>query len=169
MTLLVRFFFCFVVAGFLTVTETFALPVEDRLDVSHIIDKADAESIIGEKVKVSTPRNMHGGDGYYSKCNYYSASSKKTLIIRVYQAGAGFDPEKELDAVKASTGTATPVSSLGDKAQAYSGPDSGLPANVVMLYVIKGNALITVGLSGLEDGDALEKSKNIAQKIIAQL
>jgi hypothetical protein len=169
MTFLVRSFFCFVAIGFLTGAPTFALPTEDRLDVSHIIDKAGAESIIGERVKVPTPRNMHGGDGYYSKCNYYSASSKKTLILRVYQASSGFDAEKELDAVKASTGTATPVAGLGDKAQAFSGPESGLPPNVVMLYVIKGNTLITVGLSGLEDDDALGKSKAIAQKIIAQL
>jgi hypothetical protein len=169
MTFLVRRFFLCSAIGFLTLAATFASPTEDRLDISRIIDKAGAESIIGEKVKVPTPRNMHGGDGYYSKCNYYSASSKKALILRVYQAGSGFDAEKELDAVKASTGTGTPVAGLGDKAQAYSGPESGLPANVVMLYVIKGNTLITVGLSGLEDHDALEKSKNVAQKILAQL
>ena len=165
----VRLFFILAALAVLPAAGTFALPMEDRLDVSHIIDKAGAEAIIGEKVKVPTPRNMHGGDGYYSKCNYYSASSKKTLVIRVYQAGPGFDPEKELEAVKASTGTARPVSGLGDKTQAYSGPESGLPPNVVMLYVIKGNTLITVGLAGLEDDDALEKAKGVAQKILAQL
>jgi hypothetical protein len=147
----------------------FALPAEERFDVSRIVDKAFAESIMGEPVKVPTPRNMHGGDGYYSKCNYYSAKSGKALILRVYQAGPGFDPQKELEAVKASTGLAKSVTGLGDKAEAYSGADSGLPANVAMLYVIKGNSLVTVGLSGLEEESALEKTKTVAEKILAQL
>ena len=146
-----------------------ALSVEERLDVSRIVDKTAAESILGEPVKVPTPRNRHGGDGYYSKCNYYSAASGKALILRVYQAGAGFEAQKELDAVKASTGVGKPVTGLGDKAEAYSGPDSGLPAKVAMLYVIKGNALLTVGLSGLEEDTGLEKAKAIAEKILAQL
>jgi hypothetical protein len=41
--------------------------------------------------------------------------------------------------------------------------------NVVMLYVIKGNSLITVGVSGLDDETAVEKAKTVAQKIVAQL
>jgi hypothetical protein len=71
--------------------------------------------------------------------------------------------------VKASTGPGKPVAGLGDKAHIYSGTDSGLPVNVVMLYVIKGNSLITVGLSGLDDESAVEKAKTVAQKIVAQL
>ena len=146
-----------------------AIAAPDRVDVSRIIDKSLAESVLGEPVKVPTPRNLEGADGYYSKCNYYSAQSGKTLIIRLYQASAGFDPDKELEMVKASTGPGKPVAGLGDKAHIYSGTDSGLSVNVVMLYVIKGNSLITVGVSGLEDETAVEKAKTIAQKIVAQL
>jgi hypothetical protein len=156
-------------AGFFTVASPPALAADDKIDVSQIIDKSVAESVIGEPVKAPAPRNMDGGDGYYSKCNYYSASSGKALVIRLYQAAAGFDPQKELEMVQASTGSAKAVSGLGDQAQVYSGAESGLPANVVMLYVIKGNSLITVGLSGLDEETALEKAKRVAQRIVAQL
>jgi hypothetical protein len=142
---------------------------DDRIDLSHVIDKAAAESAIGEPVKAPAPRNLDGEDGYYSKCNYYSATSSKALILRLYQAGGTFDASKEMDAVKASIGTPKAVSGLGDKAQIYSGPESGLPPNVVMLYVVKGNSLVTVGLSGLDEESALDKTKRLAQKIVAQI
>jgi hypothetical protein len=141
----------------------------DRPDVSKIIDKAAAESTIGEPVKPTAARNVDGNDGYYSKCNYYSATSAKALVLRLYQAAAGSDPIKELEAVQASTGASKPVAGLGDKAQIYDGPESGLPNNVVMLYVVKGNSLVTVGLSGLDEEIALDKTKRIAQKIVSEL
>ncbi len=153
----------------LVVTTAPAEVLGDRVDVSRVIDKAAAESALGEPVKVPAPRNLEGGDGYYSKCNYYSATSKKTLILRLYQASAGVDVKQQLDSVRTSTGTAKSVSGLGDKAEIYSGPPSGLPPNVVMLYVIKGNSLVTVGLSGLEEEVALDKAKRLAQKIVKQI
>lgn len=143
---------------------------ENRLDLSTIITKAEAESILGAKVKDATPRNMQGGDGYYSKCNYYSITPGKTLLVRVYQAAPGFDAQKELDMVTKDTASVKPVPGLGDKAMVTSGAASGLPARVTMLYVSKGNTLITIGMSGLEDEAApLEKAKGVAQKILAQL
>jgi hypothetical protein len=157
------FFGCFVIAV------AVAWGADDRIDVSHIIDKAAAEAAIGEPVKLPAPRNLDGQDGYYSKCNYYSATSNKALILRLYQATASFDAAKEMDAVKASIGAPKAVSGLGDKAQIYSGPESGLPPNVVMLYVVKGNSLVTVGLSGLDEENALDKTKRLAQKIVAQI
>jgi hypothetical protein len=142
---------------------------DERLDVSQIIDKAAAELAMGEPVKVPAPRNLDGADGYYSKCNYYSATSNKALILRLYRAAPNFDAMKEMEAVKASTGIPKSVSGLGDKAQIYSGPESGLPPNVVMLYVVKRNSLVTVGLSGLDEETALDKTKRLAQKIVAQI
>ena len=158
-----------VLIGILVLASGSIRAAEDRLDVSKIIDKAAAESALGEPVKVTAPRNLDGADGYYSKCNYYSATSKKTLILRLYQASAGFDPDKQLDSVRVSTGEPRSVSGLGDKAQIYSGPKSGLSENVVMLYVTKGNSLVTVGLSGLEEEVALDKAKRLAQKIVTQI
>lgn len=142
---------------------------QERLDVSKIIDKAGAEVALGEPVKAPAPRNMDGDGGYYSKCNYYSAASSKTLILRVFQGPTNFDANKQLDSVKASTGSPHRVSGLGDKADIYTGTASGLPPNVVMLYVVKGNSLVTVGLSGMDEEMAAEKVKRIAQKIVTQI
>ena len=147
-----------------------ALAAENRLDVSQIIDKAAAESILEEPVKAPAPRNVDGTDGYYSKCNYYSTSAKKRLVIRVYQATPGFDPQKELDALAETAGAMRAISGLGDKARMTSGVSGGLPSKVVMLYVVKGNSLITVGISGFEDeAVAADKVKDVAQRIVARL
>src|SRR6266576_3488853 len=81
-----------------------SIAAETRIDVSKIIDKATAETILEESVKAPAPRNVEGTDGYYSKCNYYSTSARKRLVLRVYQAAAGYDPQKELEAVAENTG-----------------------------------------------------------------
>jgi len=149
---------------------TAVFPAEAGVDVSQIIDKAAAEAVLEEPVKPTTPRNVEGKDGYYSKCNYYSANSGKTLIVRVYQAAPGFDPQRELEQVAENTGAMRAISGLGEKARISSGTQGGLPSHVVMLYVVKGNMLITIGLGGLEDETAAgEKTKTIAQKILAAL
>lgn len=146
---------------------TFA--ADNRIDVSSIVSKTDAKTILGAEVKDSRPRNVQGGDGYYSKCNYYSVSPGKTLLIRVYQAAPGYDAQKELETVTKDTPAVKAVSGLGDKAVVTSGVASGLPSRVLMLYVMKANTLITIGLSGLDDEVASEKARSIAEKILAQL
>jgi hypothetical protein len=146
------------------------IAADQHIDVSRVVDQATAESILGEPVKVATPRNMDGNDVYYSKCNYYTAKPGKTLIIRVYQAVLGADAQAALQGVSDSTGAMTMISGLGDRASLSSGADSGLPPHVVMLYVVKSNVLITVGISGFDDDAlALEKAKTVAQKLLAGL
>jgi hypothetical protein len=142
---------------------------DTRIEVARIIDKAAAESILGDRVKDPTPRNIKGKDGYYSKCNYYSAAPGKLLILRLYQAAPGFDIKQELDQVRASSGLSKSLSGIGDRAELASGPAGGLSTNVTMLYVVKGETLITVGLRGLEEEIAVEKAKEIAQKILERL
>jgi len=63
------------------------------------------------------------------------------------------------------------IEGLGDKAGMFNGaPENGLPPNVIMLYVVKGRSFITIGIGGLADEAAgLEKAKQVAQKILAQL
>ena len=63
------------------------------------------------------------------------------------------------------------IEGLGDKAGMFNGaPDNGLPPNVIMLYVVKGRSFITIGIGGIADKAAgLEKAKQVAQKILAQL
>ena len=146
-------------------------PADTRPDVSRIIDKATAESILGETVRPPTPRNMDGADGYYSKCNYYALKPGKALIVRLRQAKPGStDPQQELEMIRASTGATKPVSGLGDRAEYSHGTDSNLPAHGLLLYVTKANNLITVGINGIDDDSrALEKARNVAQKILEQL
>jgi hypothetical protein len=147
-----------------------AIAEEGRFDVSRIIDKAAAESILEEPVKAPAPRNVEGVDGYYSKCNYYSESGRRRLVIRVYQAAPGYDPKKDLEAVSETNGAMRAISGIGDKAKISSGVTGGLPSQVVMLYVVKGNSLITIGISGFEDEPAaIEKVKDVAQRIVARL
>jgi hypothetical protein len=140
-----------------------------KVIVSQIIDKDTAEAVLEGPVKLPSPRNIDGKDGYYSKCNYYSVSGGRTLLVRLYQASSGFDPNKELDQVTENSGSMRSILGLGDKARISRGVEGGLGSHVVMLYVIKGNSLLTVGLSGLDDDVAAEKAKSLAQKILAQL
>lgn len=142
-----------------------------RPDVSNVVDKAAAESILGEPVKPATPRNIDGVDGYYSKINYYALKPGKALIIRLHQAAPGsVDPQQELEMVRASTGATKPLSGLGDRAEYAHGADSNLPAHALMLYVVKGNTLITVGVNGLDDDSlTLDKARSVAQKILEKL
>jgi hypothetical protein len=155
-------------AAILLANATFAAP--NKIDVSSIVTKEDAKLILGADVKDAAPRNVQGGDGYYSKCNYYSVKPGKTLLIRVYLAAPGYDAQKEAEMVTKNTPGAKTISGLGDKAVVTSGQPGGLPQHVTMLYVTKTNSLITVGVSGLDDDAvALEKAKEIAQKILAQL
>ncbi|MDQ2824021.1 MAG: hypothetical protein M3R29_01040 [Verrucomicrobiota bacterium] len=160
----------FLLAAFATLTIPLLVAADAHIDVSRIIDKTAAESVLGETVKTPTPRNVEGKDGYYSKCTYYTGTPGKSLVLRVYQAASGFNPYKELEQLIETSGSMRAISGLGDKARMSSGVESGLPAHVIMLYVIKGNALVTIGLGGLEDEAATqEKVKDVAQKILAEL
>jgi hypothetical protein len=142
---------------------------EEKIDLAKIIDKAAAEAILGTDVKDPRPINVAGKDGYYSKCNYYSAGPGKLLILRMYQAAPGYDASKELDHVHATSGLTKTVSGLGDKAEIASGAGSGLSDNVSMLYVVKGTTLVTVGLRGFDEDAAAEKMKTVAKTILEHL
>jgi len=149
-----------------------ALAADMPLDVSKIIKKSDAEAALGEPVKDPTPLNLNSRDGYYSKCNYYSTKSTRSLVLRVRQAAEGtIDPQQEFDQVAASGGSMKPVEGLGEKAGVFNGtPQNGLPSHVIILYVVKGKSFIMIGLSGIKDETAaLEKVRTIAEKILGQL
>jgi hypothetical protein len=116
--------------------------------------------------------NVNGKDGYYSKCNYYGTKSGRSLLLRVRQASEGsVDPLTEFDQIASSGGKMKVIEGVGDKAGMFTGaPENGLPENVIMLYVVKGRSLITIGIGGIADeAEALEKAKQVAEKILAQL
>ncbi len=162
------------IGGLLFVTGLTSLvsAADSRPDVSQIISKADASVILGGPVKDPSPRSGDGADGYYSKCNYYSITRGKSLIIRLQLPGPkAIGPQKELELLVAANGAVEKVSGLGDAAEmSTSGGGSGLASRVLMLYVVKGNAFLTVGLGGfVDEAIALEKAKTVAQKIIEHL
>jgi hypothetical protein len=145
---------------------------EKSIDVSEIVPKTEAEKILGESVRNPTPLNVNSKDGYYSKCNYYGTKSDRSLLLRVRQATEGsVDPLTEFDQIASSGGKMKMIEDLGDKAGMFNGaPENGLPPNVIMLYVVKGRSFITIGIGGIADEAAvLEKAKQAAQKILAQL
>jgi hypothetical protein len=163
-------FFTVVVVAVLTVR--FAAAADTHIDVSKIIDKAEAESILGEKVNDPRPFNGEGKDGYYSKCSYYSSTPGKSLVIRVQQPDAdAIGTRKELELVGAASGSMKPVSGIGDEAQMSSeGGETGAASHIFMLYVVKGNNFLVIGLGGFADDTiALEKAKTVAQKILEHL
>src|SRR5437667_5508985 len=90
------------------------MAADSRPDVSQIINKTEASAILGEPVKDSSPRSGDGTDGYYSKCNYYSVSRGKSLIIRLQLPGPNaISPQKELELLAAANSTTENVSGLG--------------------------------------------------------
>ena len=70
-----------------------------------------------------------------------------------------------------ANGAMEKISGVGDVAQMLiSTGDSGVASRVLMLYVAKGNAFLTIGLGGFADNAvALEKAKTIAQKLLEHL
>ena len=145
---------------------------ESHPDVSQIITKEEASAILDQPVKDSSPRSGDGTDGYYSICNYYSIKRGKALIIRLQLPGAkAIGPQKELELVATANGSAQKISGLGDAAQmCTAGGETGFESRVLMLYVAKGNALLTIGLGGFaDDAVALEKAKTVAQKLLEHL
>jgi hypothetical protein len=63
-----------------------------------------------------------------------------------------------------------PLSGFGEKAALASEGAQNSLSHLLMLYVVKGNAFVTVGIGGINDEKAaLEKAKAIARKILAKL
>ena len=152
---------------------TISLPAaEEPLDVSAIIPKNEAEKILGEPVRNPTPLNVNGKDGHYSKCNYYSTKSGRSLLLRVRQASEGsVDPELEFSQVTGNGVKFQAIDGLGERAAMLNGvPENGLPPNVIMLYVVKGKSFVTIAVAGMSDDEvALTKAKQVAEKVLAQL
>jgi hypothetical protein len=145
---------------------------EQKVDVSQVITKTEASAILGEPVREPNPRSGDGTDGYYSKCNYYSVRRGKSLVIRLQLPRPNaVAPDKELQLLAAANGSMERISGVGDAAEmCTSGGESGFASRVFMLYIAKGNAFLTIGLSGFaDDAIALEKAKTVAQKLLEHL
>ena len=158
-----------VIVSLLTIS---LLAAEKPIDVSAIVPKSEAEKLLGEPVRNPTPLNVNGKDGYYSKCNYYSSKSVRSLLLRVRQASeSSVDAQTEFNQVTGNGVKFKTIDGLGDKAAVLNGvPENGLPQNVIMLYVVKGQSFVTIGVAGMADEEtALTKAKEVAEKVLAQL
>ncbi|HEX8076174.1 MAG TPA: hypothetical protein VF511_00055 [Chthoniobacterales bacterium] len=148
-----------------------ARAAENLIDLAAVITKADAQAALGETVKDPQARTDDGADGHYSRCNYYSENPGRSLTLRVRQALPGqLEPKKQFEEMSAGNNRLKAVAGLGDKAAVVKeGADKG-PGHAIMLYVAKGNAFITVGISGVDDEkSATEKAKTLAKKIVSKL
>src|SRR6185369_4491483 len=126
---------------------------------------------LGETVRDAQARNDDGADGHYSRCNYYSENPGRSLTLRIRQASPGqLEPKKQLEEMSAGNDKFKEITKLGDKAALMTeGPAKG-PGHVLMVYVVKGNAFVTVGISGVDDEKgATEKAKTLAKKILSKL
>jgi len=148
------------------------LAAEEAIDISAVVSKTEAEKILGESVRNPTPLNVNGNDGYYSKCNYYSTKSARSLLLRVRQASEGsVDPQIEFNQATGNGAKFQTIDGLGERAAMLNGvPENGLPPNVIMLYVVKGKSFVTIGVGGMADEEAaLTKAKQVAEKVLAHL
>jgi hypothetical protein len=144
---------------------------EKRIDLAVVINKKDAESALGEAVDDPQLRNEEGTDGYYSRCKYYSKNPGRSLVLRVRQASAGqLTPAQQLEELMAGSAKTKALPGFGDKAALASEGTQNNRSQLLMLYVVKGNAFVTVGIGGINDEKAaLEKAKALARKILAKL
>jgi hypothetical protein len=144
---------------------------EKRIDLVAVVSKKDAEAVLGEAVKDPQPRNEEGADGYYSRCNYYSLNPGRSLVLRVRQTTADqLAPAKQLEELMAGSAKIQALPGFGEKAALASEGAQNSLSHLLMLYVVKGNAFVTVGIGGVNDEKAaLEKAKTVARKILAKL
>ncbi|MEY2562418.1 MAG: hypothetical protein QOH88_611 [Verrucomicrobiota bacterium] len=154
-----------------TLTNLSGAPEKKIIDLAAIVTKADAAAALSEPVQEPQSRNEEGAEGYYSRCNYYSQNPGRSLVLRLRQASAGqLAPVKQLEELMAGNAKMKPLTGFGEKAAVASeGASSGL-SHLLMLYVAKGNALVTIGIGGIDDEKSgLEKAKTLARKIMKKL
>ena len=156
-----------IIAALLCVV-VYSVAAGDKIDVSAVVTKADAEAILGVPVKDPKGRNKEGSDGFYdSEWSYYAVKGDKALVFDVLYAGREAPPhltQTMFSVLPADGGKSTPITGLGDKA-IFCPNETGM----AMLHVLKGDILITIGIHGLPANAALDPEKSLATKILANL
>ncbi|HSI14207.1 MAG TPA: hypothetical protein VK961_19315 [Chthoniobacter sp.] len=159
-TLLAGLFFA-AVALFLC---TGSVQADEKVDISKVVTKSDAEKILGVAVKDAAGRNQQGKDGYYdSEWSYYATKGDKALVFDFLIGPPGLTTTM-FSVLPPGGGKSTKVEGFGEKAIFYH-DKTGLD----MLNILKGNTLITIGIKGLPASGALEQEKALARKILAQM
>jgi len=136
----------------------------EKVDISAVITKADAEKILGVPVKDPTGRNKEGKDGFYdSEWSYYAVKGDKALVFDFLIGPPGLTATM-FSVLPPGGGKSTKVEGFGDKAIFYH-DKTGLE----MLNILKGDILITIGIHGLPANAAFEQEKAAAKKILGHL
>src|SRR6266536_6666495 len=90
----------------------------DKIDLSSVITKADAEKMLGVPVKDAKGRNKEGSDGFYdSEWSYYAVKGDKALVFDVLYAGREAPPhltQTMFSVLGPERGKPTPVDGFGD-------------------------------------------------------
>jgi hypothetical protein len=145
-----------------------SITAADKIDVPKVITKSDAEKILGVPVKDPKGRNQNGTDGYYdSEWSYHAIKGDKALMFDVLYAGREAPPhltQTMFSVLPADGSKSTRIDGLGDKA-IFCPNETGM----VMLHVLKGDILITIGIHGLPANALLDPEKSLATKILANL
>jgi hypothetical protein len=140
----------------------------EKVDISKVITKSDAEAVLGGPVKDAKGKNKEGADGFYdSDWSYYAVSGDKAIIFDFVVAGTKAPPhltQTMFSVMGPEHGKPASVEGFGDKAIFYH-DKSGLE----MMNILKGEALITIGIHGLPPEQALEQEKSLAKKILEKM
>ena len=140
----------------------------DKIDVPKVITKSDAEKILGVPLKDAKGHNQNGSGGYYeSEWSYHAINGDKGIYFDVLYAGQDAPPhltQTTFSMLPADKSKSTPVEGLGDKA-IFCPDETGM----VMMHVLKGDTLITIGIRGLPADALLDSEKSTATKILANL
>lgn len=140
----------------------------EKLDISKIVTKSDAEAVLGVPVKDAKGRNKEGADGFYdSEWSYHAVTGDKALIFDFLIPGKDAPPhltQTMFSVMGPEHGKPAAVTGFGDKAIFYH-DKTGLE----MMNILKGEVLITIGMHGVPASTALEQEKSLAKKILAQL
>ena len=138
----------------------------DKIDVSKVITKSDAERILGVPVKDAKGRNQNGSGGYYdSEWSYHSVKGDKWLYFDFLYAGREAPPhltQTMFSVLPADGSKSTRIDGLGDKA-IFCPNETGM----AMLHVLKDDILITIGIHGLPANAVLDSERSMATKILA--
>ena len=142
---------------------SFAL-ADEKVDVSAVITKADAEKILGVPVKDARGQNKESKDGFYdSERSYYATTGDKALAFDFLVGPPGLAATM-LSALPTDGGKFMKLEGFGDRAIFYH-DKTGLE----MMNILKGNTLITIGIHGMPGPAALEQEKAVATKILSHL
>jgi hypothetical protein len=154
-----------------------------KRDACSLVSKEEVESV--QQTSVNDAKNSERSDGTFriSQCLYSAAEFNKSVNLALIQADPNqtskrspkdfwkekFDPyENEAPNANRAEKEQGPepkkITGLGDEAFWISNRFGG------MLYILKGDAFISIGIGGADDEETkLEKSKALAKKALQRL